>query len=152
MRRSSLQCCVYENSDLEVWVANARIDAQGAIHYAYDEPYHPYSLDYATPTASLVPDATRFPPGHTLRVAVPLTTLGRARSLDLALTLTDAAGQVHPLATTGLVLPERGALTAALQVAIPAAAAPGQGMLGLDVLEAGTQDLVDVAQVAVTVQ
>ena len=152
MRRSSLQCCVYENTDLEVWVANARVDPQGAVIYAYDEPYHSYSLDYATPTATAVPDATSFPPGHTLRVAVPVETLGRARHLDVEVSLVDAAGHTHLLGVEALVLPERGQATAALQVAVPAGASAGQARLVVDLLEAGTRDLVDVSEVAVTVQ
>jgi hypothetical protein len=72
MRRNSLQCCVYSNTDLEVWVANARIDPTGQGHDAWTEPYLHYSLDDYAPVARAVPDRSSARLGEVVRVAVPI--------------------------------------------------------------------------------
>jgi hypothetical protein len=151
MRRSSLQCSVYANSDLdlELWVSNAT-KINGQISYAFQEPYHQYSLDYYTPTTTLVPDHTRVTLGAPLKVAALVETLGRSRGLDVALTL-EAGGQSWPLGSIdALLLPEKGRVTGQTQVTIPAAATLGAARLVAETLEAGTADLVDRSIVELT--
>jgi len=154
MRRNSLQCVVYENTDLEVWVANARIDASGAMYDAWQEPYHHYSLDYYTPTATCVPDKTQAALGGAVRAAVALETLGRGRLVEVRLAL-ELAGTRYPLVTTGTattVLPERGRATVTLDGTLPASLPNvGIGVLVAEVYEAGTNDLVDVSTATFTV-
>lgn len=151
MKNDSLQCCVYANDDLEVWVANARLD-NGQKVFAYQEPYYNYSLDYYTPTAQLVPDKTTLAAGETFEVAVPLETLGSARRLDLQLVLEAAGGARHVVGKQPLVLGARGLGTITFDATLPASVAAGPGQLVLEVLEGDSQDLVDLTVVPVTVR
>lgn len=152
MRRNSLQCCVYANTDLEVWVANSRIDASGQAYDAWTEPFHRFSLDDYAPVARVVPDRTTFARGETVRVAVPVDTLGGAHGLDVQVALELGGVAVVLGRTTSVVLPARGSVTAIVDVTIPATLGNvGIGALVVEVLETGTQDLVDVARAAVTI-
>lgn len=152
MRRNSLQCAVYANTDLEVWIANARIGQGGTLYDAFTEPYLHYSLDDYAPVAQAVPDRTTFARGELVRVAVPIQTLGRGHALDVHVAL-DVAGQTVVLGSaTGLVLGDRGNVTAIVDVTIPATLTNvGLGALHVEVMEAGTSALVDVARTQVTV-
>jgi hypothetical protein len=135
-----------------VWVANARIDAAGQSHDAWTEPYLHYSLDDYVPVARIVLDRTTFALGETVRVAVPLETLGGAHGLDVQLAL-DLGGSVTPLGgASGVVLPQRGSVTAIVDVTIPTTLANvGIGALVVEVFEASTQDIVDIARASVTI-
>ena len=152
MRRSSLQCCVYANTDLEVWVANARTDAAGQSYDAWTEPYRHYSLDDYAPVARAVPDRSTARLGESLHVAVPLETLGRGHGLDVRVSL-DLGGSMTLVGrTTGVVLPDRGNATAIVQVTIPSTLSNvGVGKLTAEVVEVGTTHVVDVATVPFTV-
>ncbi len=152
MRRNSLQCVVYANTDLEVWVANARIGAGGTLHDAFTEPYLHYSLDDYAPVAQVVPDRTTFARGEVVRVAVPISTLGRGHGLDVHVAL-DVGGATMVLGSaTALTLPDRGNVTALVDVTIPATLGNvGLGALHVEVMETGTSALVDVARTAITV-
>lgn len=151
MPNDSLQCVVYANTDLELWVANARKDATG-IHQARKEPYLHYSLDDYAPVTRAVPDKTTFARGETLRVAVPIETLGKGHALDVHVGL-EVAGVTTVLGSArNVVLADRGATTAIVTITIPANLTNvGLGHLVAEVVEAGTQDLVDVARTGVTV-
>ncbi|MBX3471063.1 MAG: hypothetical protein KF878_29700 [Planctomycetes bacterium] len=152
MRRNSLQCVVYANTDLEVWVANSRIGPNGQLFDAWDEPYLHYSLDDYAPVARAVPDRTTFARGETVQVAVPITTLGRGHGLDVHVAL-DLGGVTTVLGSaTALTLPDRGAVTAIVDVTIPAGLGNvGLGALHVEVMETGTTAIVDVARTPVTV-
>ncbi len=152
MRRNSLQCCVYANTDLEVWIANARIGQGGQLFDAWSEPYLHYSLDDYAPVAQAVPDRTTFARGEVVRVAVPIQTLGRGHALDVHVAI-DVAGATTVLgSSTGLVLPDRGNVTALVDVTIPAGLTNvGLGALHVEVMETGTSALVDVARTPVTI-
>lgn len=152
MRRNSLQSCVYANTDLEVWVANSRIGPGGQLFDAWEEPYLHYSLDDYAPVAQAVPDRTTFARGDVVRVAVPIQTLGRGHALDVHVALDVAGTTVLLGSATGLVLPDRGNVTATIDVTIPASLPNvGIGALHVEVMEAGTSALVDVARTGVTV-
>lgn len=152
MRRSSLQCCVYANTDLEVWVANARQDANGQSFDAWTEPYLHYSLDDYAPVARAVPDRATARLGESLLVAVPVETLGRGHGLDVQVMLDLGGTRVLVGKTAGLTLPDRGNVTAIVPVAIPTSVGNvGVGRLVAEVVETGTTHLVDVASAPFTV-
>lgn len=153
MRRNSLQSSVYDNSDLEAYVAYARLAPAGPID-AWQEPYHHFSLDYYTPSAKVVPDQATLARGRTVRVAIPFETLGRGRGLDVELSL-EVGGVTAALgagARGTLYLQEKGRATLILQAEVPANLAQvGVGKLVADVYEAGTKELVEVATTPFTV-
>jgi len=149
MPNHSLQCCVYANSDLELWVANAQIDAQGNLTPAFQGTYENHSLDYFTPTLKIVPDHTQPALGSTLNLAFPITTLGSERQLEVRVRLETPAG-THDLGVVGLTLPKADRVTPTLSVTIPAGAPTGNATLVADLHEAYTTDLVDCAELQLT--
>lgn len=155
MRNNSLQCVVYANHDLEVWLANSRIDRSGATPRTFDantETYFHYSLEEYTPTAQAVPDRTSAARGEDLQLAVPIRTWGRARALDVRVGL-DLGGAISPLGALGtVVLGDRGQATLTGTITVPAGLPNvGRGDLVVELVEAGTGDLVDIARTTFTV-
>ena len=146
MRNNSLQCCVYENTDLELRVANSQIMPTGNVD-ACNEPYYRYSLDYYTPTIEAQPARTHISPGQTLDVNVTVMGLGRARALEIRAQLLVGTMTVS-FGTAGsgaVILPERGSTGTTLQLTLPASMVTGTGKLVMELVEAGTYDLVDVS-------
>lgn len=153
MRKSSLQCCVYANSDLKVWVSNARDVAGGSV-LAYQEPYHEYDFNYYVPTLTVRTATSVVPVGSRLRCALSTSNLGDARELDVHLRI-EAAGREWPLA--GVIGPWRVAFPARQTFArdiiidLPGNLPAGPCTLRFDACEQGTRDLVDTTAVEVTV-
>ncbi len=143
MKNDSLQCCVYANSDLEVWVANARLE-NGTKHFAFQEPYHAYSLDYYTPTSRLSAATSAAAPGDAVQATVALDSLGRARGLEVRLAL-EVGGVRVPVGARPVILAERGATSVTVTGSLPAGVAAGTGELVVEVVEAGSDDLVDLS-------
>ncbi len=76
MPSSSLQCCVYANSDLQLWVADAWYDSEGNPRPACENKYFHYNFDKALPTVDLRINKQSFRPGDTLTVTLELSNYG----------------------------------------------------------------------------
>ncbi|MBI4576355.1 MAG: hypothetical protein HY722_08855 [Planctomycetes bacterium] len=157
MRKSSLQCCVYENSDLRVWVSNARMAPGGLVLQAYAEPYHPYDLDYYAPSLALLPDRTSVLGGERLRVDLRASNLGRARDLDVRVSLESDSGvyptpYAHVPYAAHVAAGAAGGGAGALDLVLPTGLAPGPMRLRAEVYERGTGDLVDIVCATVNVR
>src|SRR5438105_4689434 len=128
MPGDSLQCVVYENTDLVVHVANSRVTGPGKAVDACTEPYEAFDLDYYLPTITAKPDKAFYATGDTIQVALTVSNTGRPRKLEAR-----AVGW-----------PQRG--TGSLALVVPAGAAKGPFELVVELLEAGTDDVVDYAR------
>ncbi|HZV03114.1 MAG TPA: C45 family autoproteolytic acyltransferase/hydrolase [Planctomycetota bacterium] len=140
----SLQCVVYENTDLALHVANSRIVPGAGPAMARDEPFHDYDFDYYLPTLSFTTDRSVYAPGDAIQLAISVANRGRPRQLDVRAVLPVTTGALATLSTgqTG---------TASASLVLPAGTPPGTAVVLLELVESGTQDVVDYAVVAITV-
>lgn len=76
MRSGSLQCCVYNNTDRQVWVADAVIDDEGNALLACDQEYFHYDFDSCLPTIELKTNTRNFHPGSVLTLTMDTSNLG----------------------------------------------------------------------------
>jgi hypothetical protein len=148
MTGSSLQCCVYANSDLQVWVANATL-SNGAGKDASTQPYVRHDFDYYLPTVRIALDKAVYAAGEMQQVSIEWETLGSDRDLALALSIEGPGGQ-HFYPALGAPLPlsfRQGAPTQsrALSLALPPVMNAGSYDVVARLYERGTADLVDVA-------
>jgi hypothetical protein len=148
---SSLQCVVYENTDLMVHVANSRVVPGSAPADARDEPFHDYDLDYYLPTVQVVPDRAAYAVGDTMALTLTVGNHGRSRRLDAALWL-ETTG-THPVlgTKTGIEVLTGQSVGTTLVCSVPAGATPGQAEIVVELREAGTADVVDYACFPVTI-
>jgi hypothetical protein len=150
---SSLQCCVYENSDLQLWVAYSTFRG-GQVIRAADEPYHRYDFNFYTPVVQASTDRSSYAPGDSQVITVNLSNLGGNRQLDLALSIKTAQGVYS---YTGMVNPTKVILkqfenrTLSFTTTVPPNLPPGPCELVVELYEAGTRGMVDMSIVPWTV-
>jgi hypothetical protein len=156
----SLQCCVYANSDLEAWVANATLPpgvtpAPGAGADAFTQPYVHHDFNYYLPTVHAGLDATDYRAGGMQLVTVSWETLGCDRDLGLVLSCEGPAGAALSYAEFPAAIPlsfraAAGQQTMSVAVRVPAGVSPGAWTLAARLYERGTSDLVDCSLVPFT--
>jgi hypothetical protein len=144
----SLQCVVYESSDLVMHVANSRIVPGGPTAMARDEPFHDYDLDYYLPTVAVTPDKASYSLGDTLALTIDVANHGRPRRLDVQVSVV-AAGQTYTLGSLTLVASSASPAHVVAPFVFPAVPA-GAAAISLELDESGTRDVVDYAAAAVT--
>jgi hypothetical protein len=152
----SVQCCVYGNSDLEFWVADAALPAgsQTALD-AFTQPYVHHDLDYYLPTVHATLDRADYLAGERGLVTLSWETLGRDRDLWLMLAVEGAGGTYYYAEAPGPIplsfrtgAPRQ---STALAVTTPAAP-PGAYRLVARLYERGTADLVDISIAPLTIR
>ncbi|MBI4612275.1 MAG: hypothetical protein HY720_01570 [Planctomycetes bacterium] len=147
---SSLQCVVMNNSDLELWVANARIE-DGKTYAAADEPYHFYDFGYYVPTADLAVTSASVRRRGTIPCTVAVENLGARRPLDLHFSL-EMWGNRYDLATrASQPFPDPQGKPLEILVPLPRDVPAGTGRLVLSVRDSGTVDLVDRDEVEIEI-
>lgn len=154
-RGGSLQCVVYANSDLELWVADSRRDPSGTKD-AFEEPYGHFDFDYYLPTIHASLDRPGYQAGDAQAITIATSTLGSDRDLELELSIEGPGGAVHfhtqgparhPLAFRR---GQSGAVTYGLD--LPYGLPLGAYKLRATLVERGTSDLVDVSLVSFQIQ
>jgi hypothetical protein len=150
MVKSSLQCVVMNNTDLQIWVANSRIDGPTTVHQAFREPYHHYDVDYYMPTVRLkTGSGTSFASGTSIPCTLEKGNLGSSRRLDLHFSL-EVQGRRYGLATyNARSFPQGPDRTISLTVPLKAGIPTGEARLIVEMMDAGTADLVDRDTVAI---
>jgi hypothetical protein len=147
----SLQCVVYENTDLALHVSNSRIVPGAPTVNAKDEPFQDYDFDYYLPTVSVTPDQTTYAAGATATLTIAVVNDGRPRNVDVWASVV-AGGQTVPLGSAPVasfaVWPGNAgnAVVPATFPSVPAG--PAEIVLELD--EGGTRDVVDYGVATVT--
>lgn len=153
---SSLQCCVYGNSDLELWVADARRDPQAGSIDAKDEPYVHFDFDYYLPTVEASLDRAVYLPGETQQVTLATSTMGSDRDLWLSIEIEAPGGvaMTHAQTSGPIAIAFRAGapLVQTLVLDLPGGIPPGSYRLVAQLTERGTSDLVDVSIASFTVQ
>jgi len=148
MRRSSLQCCVYANTDLEVWVADAVKTGPHQGEDAFLQPYVHHDLNFYLPTVSLELDRSAYSAGDTPELTLTWSNLGAGRDLELELRIetgTTAYAFPNEPARIPLSFPEGAApASRVLRLALPILSAGACRVVGR-LYERGTTDLVDLA-------
>lgn len=154
MPGSSLQCVVYENTDLVVHVANSRVTSPGVAIDANVEPFERYDLDYYLPTIAAKPDKASYALGDTMQVTVDVSNRGRDRKLEARATLTALPSGTKTTWTQRVALDAKTGkpVTGALALVLPASAPKGPSELVVELLEATTDDVVDYARSEITVK
>ncbi|MEZ0230166.1 MAG: C45 family autoproteolytic acyltransferase/hydrolase [Planctomycetota bacterium] len=153
MPGSSLQCVVYENTDLVVHVANSRVTAPGQAIDANVEPFERWDLDYYLPTVAATPDKASYTAGDTIQLTLSVSNRGRARDLEVRATLVGPGGVKTTWTQRATVKAATGqAAKGALALALPATAPKGPSELVVELLEAHSDDVVDFARTEVTVK
>jgi len=153
----SLQCVVYENTDLKIWAAYSRFDANGTAIDARDEPFYLYDFDYYQPTVDLVLDRSDYAPGDTQNLALSLSNLGSDRDLELRLEIQPATSSsmswtyAQPAGTTAVSFRQGQMGSASVPATLPLLA-PGAYRVVARLYERGTLDLVDVGVAAFSVR
>jgi len=145
----SLQCVVYANTDLELWVADARRDLANRRNIdALQEPYVRYDFDYYLPTIDVALDRPSYRAGETQLVTIVMSSLGSDRDLELACAIEAPAGTslVHADARRIPLSFRRGTAGAqSVTFELPLGMGAGSYKLVASLYERGTSDLVDVA-------
>lgn len=157
----SLQCCVYANTDLEAWVANAAIPAgvtpaPGAGTDAFTNAYVHHDLNYYLPTVHASLDKADYASGEQQQLSIAWETLGCDRDLSLVLTVEGAGGASSSYAEVPQALPvsfrpNAGQQTTTTAVHVPPGVTPGAYAVVARIYERGTNDLVDVSRAPFTV-
>lgn len=153
MPGDSLQCVVYENSDLVVHVANSRVTGPGQAVDACTEPYEAFDLDYYLPTITVLPNASSYTAGDTMKLALGVSNHGRTRQLEARASLVPASGAAVTWTTRAsfsVITNQTG--SASLSLVIPAGVPAGPAELVVELVEAGTDDVVDYARTEITVR
>jgi hypothetical protein len=153
MTDESLQCVVYENTDLVMHVANSRLVATAKAVDAKSEPFHRFDVDYYLASPTIVADRATYAPGDVVELALGVTNKGRTRKLEARVrgeigytTMQFGSALAKYEAITGKTAVEK------VKVQLPASCPKGTVELVLEIVEAGTTDLVDVATTKVVVQ
>ncbi len=156
MTNGSLQCCVYENTDLVVHVASSALTTPGTgtgigggALDAFTQPYVRHDLNYYLPTVRVRPDRASYAPGDTQVLTLEWETLGCDRDLVAELHMEGPSGAYGyggvaapiPLAFR----PMSPVQTTSVTVTIPSLAGAGAYHAVVRLYERGTLDLVDVA-------
>jgi hypothetical protein len=156
--RGSLQCVVYANSDLELWVADSRmIGPFGSMQAvdAFNEPYTHFDFNYYLPTIEASLDRAVYSAGSTQTVFLDTSNLGDDRDLWVWITL-EGPGGTATHAEGGAPLPlsfPRGiSLQAPFTLTLPAGLPAGDYRLVATLAERGTSDVVDISIAAFRVQ
>jgi hypothetical protein len=83
MEGSSLQVCVYANTDKELWVANSEITPGGDVIDACDGIYYYYDFSRFLPTVDISTNQGQYRVGDRMEVTLQLSNLGRASREDI---------------------------------------------------------------------
>jgi hypothetical protein len=151
MQSCSLQCVVYENTDLVAHVANSRILAGGAAVDACNEPFETFDMDYYLPTASTALDKPLYSAGDKATITIGLTNHGRQRTLDAHVTL--SAGAMVPTITLPAIAAPTGVNAALMtQLQVPPGTPTGTYEVLVELVESGTTDTVDYSVATLTVK
>jgi hypothetical protein len=150
MSSCSLQCVVYENTDLVVHVANARMVSGSQSVDACNEPFNTFDVDYYLPTASTTLNHASYSAGDTATITIGLTNHGRSRTLDAHVSL--ETGLVPTVTLPSIAAPTNANGTFTAQLQVPAGTAPGTYEVLVELDEAGTQDTVDYSVATLTVR
>ena len=151
MQSCSLQCVVYENTDLVVHVANSRIVPGAAAVDACNEPFHTFDMDYYLPTASTTLDKPFYAAGGMAAITVGVTNHGRPRTLDARVTLSGSA-LVPTVTIPAIAAPTGVNATLMTQLQVPPGTRAGTYEVLVELDEAGTSDTVDYSVATLTVK
>jgi hypothetical protein len=152
----SLQCVVYANTDLALWVGDSKRTPQGNFD-AFQEPeYTHYDFDYYLPTIDVSLDRASYRAGETQTITLETSSLGSDRDLEVLFLIEGPGGQSFQHANAGSRFPlafRRGASGAVTYILdLPLGIAGGPCTLTATLFERGTSDVVDVSLVTFDVQ
>ncbi len=155
MGGGSLQCTVYANSDLELYVADSRRTPNGNID-AKDEPYVHYDFDYYLPTIEVRLDRAAYLAGETQGVTIDSSTLGSDRDLWLTIEIEGPGGATlshsQTQGPTPLAFRKGAPATETFALDLPTGIPAGSYRVVAQLFERGTADLVDISIAPFTVQ
>lgn len=96
MPSASLQCNVYNNTDLQMWVAYSKFDEKGNAIPAFRNEYQHFNFDAVAPVMNLQLNSDRFKFNSEMVLSVDVQNFGTPKDMNLYVVL-EAAGNYYYL-------------------------------------------------------